>query len=332
MHKTLALTLLCVWLSGNPPGEPMERFDLQHSGIRNLARLHMSDSGSSLALDFASGSHQIVELDSDFRLVSKVGRFGRGPGEYQMPADAGFLNDNELFLLDMGNQKLIHYSRTGRNWISKNEHILPQKERYFIVSATFMNNRFFVLYSDFARSRKVNSFILYSYDKQFHEEELVISVSTDHNIDGTQPHGSNFMRLIAHPPVLILNNNVFNEIHIVNPISKSVTTNRFTLPPPTERMKASGLPSNRRLITLPTVTPAYHWISFEDGYFIYDRLVDDDIREIWFHDLPTGYNGHLLDVPSDEVILTRRSEKLYTLKNKSDGSSFVHLYDLSKSK
>lgn len=314
------------------PSEPIERFDLDSSEIRNLTRLRMSDSGLILALDFVAGSHQIVELDSTFRFVSTIGRFGRGPGEYQMPADVEFTTNDGVFLLDMGNQKLMHFFRGGeKNWEHSSEHTLQRKERFMAISAAYMYDRFYVLYSELYANRDVNSFSLYSYDNRFLDEQLVLSFSTDHRINQMQPHGSNYMKLIAKPPYLFLNNNLFDEMHIVDPVARSIKTHRFKVLPPSSRMKNQKLPSNRHLITKPIVTPSYYWISFEDDYFIYDRLKDDQTREIWFHDIETGLNAHLLDIQSSEMILSRHSQMLYTVEQNSDGTSYVHLYDLSRS-
>ena len=104
--------------------------------------------------------HCILMFDKDGNFVRKFGCYGEGPGQLDYPAGMTFLNDDELLVVDYGNDRIQQFNvqtgnfvksfgkrGTGDGEFARPEGVFINNERHIIV-ADYFNNRIQVLDKD----------------------------------------------------------------------------------------------------------------------------------------------------------------------------------------
>lgn len=75
-----------------------------------------------------NGERSLYLIGSDGQLLAKTGRDGRGPGEFNTINHVELTEDNQLFVLDLGNNKILHFEVTSSDIVFQNEFSMNRAE------------------------------------------------------------------------------------------------------------------------------------------------------------------------------------------------------------
>ena len=75
-----------------------------------------------------SGERSLYLIGSDGQLLAKTGRDGRGPGEFVTINHVELTEENQLFVLDLGNSKILHFEVTSNDIVFQDEFSMNRAE------------------------------------------------------------------------------------------------------------------------------------------------------------------------------------------------------------
>jgi hypothetical protein len=119
-------------------------------------------------------SHRITVFDREGKYVSKIDRYGRGPGEYLEIAATEVLNDSTCVILDLFNMSLLYYRIDGRFIKTKDVSeiwaravVKTDDKLYFVNSGSSSKKGFYHLFSVSENSDKIEAFLPFDGDKMY---------------------------------------------------------------------------------------------------------------------------------------------------------------------
>ena len=91
------------------------RFASYDVGDDNTEGMAVNADGSMIAISYGPPQHQVhvFQLTSSFERVCVIGRKGTGPAEFKYPRRLCFINDDTLFVCDLGNNRVQRLTVAG---------------------------------------------------------------------------------------------------------------------------------------------------------------------------------------------------------------------------
>ncbi len=90
-----------------------EKDEMAEIGLTDIWHFDLDSRGNIYLLGYTIREYSIFKFDKSGNFVTSFGRKGQGPGEVQRPTFITVSSQDEIFVLDKGNTKLIIYGKDG---------------------------------------------------------------------------------------------------------------------------------------------------------------------------------------------------------------------------
>lgn len=90
-----------------------EKDEMAEIGLTDIWHFDVDSKGNIYLLGYTIREYSIFKFDKSGNFVTSFGRKGQGPGEVQRPTFITVSSQDEIFVLDKGNTKLIIYGKDG---------------------------------------------------------------------------------------------------------------------------------------------------------------------------------------------------------------------------
>jgi len=90
-----------------------EKDEMAEIGLTDIWRFDVDSGGNIYLLGYRFREYSIFKFDKSGNFVTSFGRRGQGPGEVQRPTFIRVSSQDEIYVLDKGNTKLVIYGKDG---------------------------------------------------------------------------------------------------------------------------------------------------------------------------------------------------------------------------